>query len=173
MTPDSFIMCQDEHAVDHLEKELDTENLDLKNPPADVQESLLDALKSPENQGDQHISLLLQHPDIYSIEPMIVKHFIEAFYNILWDHHNDNHRHLTLRILEGHHQETAFIEIKNEEQCLVEHTSPVVPTTNSDNDSTYYINHLDAVVIRRAQLAKFFADKIALNKNGFDAERMT
>ena len=149
---------------------INTDNLQLTSV---FKPLILDALKSPQNQGDQHISLLLQHPDIYNIEPNIVKHFIEAFYNILWDHHNANHSSLTLRILDGNHKENAFIEIKNEEQCLVEHTSPVIPTKNPDNDSTYYINHLDAVVIRRAQLAKFFADKIAHNKNGFDAEKMT
>ena len=112
MTPNSFIMCQDEHAVDHLEKELDVEGLDLHNPHSDQHESIIDSLKSHENQGDQHLSLLLQHPDLYSIEPTIVKHFIEAFYNILWDHSNPNHDRLTLRILEGHHKENAFLEIK-------------------------------------------------------------
>jgi hypothetical protein len=133
----------------------------------------LDALREPENNGDMHISLLLEHPDIYSIDVRVVNHFIRAFYEILWDKNSEGHKKLSLKILDGVHEESAFIEIRNEQMCIVEHMSPVMESECKDDESTYFINHLDAVAIRRAQLAQFFSDKIAKNHGDATTERMS
>jgi hypothetical protein len=95
-----------------------------------------------------HISLLLEHPDLYQIDEKIVHDFINAFYELLWDRKTEVHKKLQLKILDGSHDESAFVEIRNEEMCIVEHMSPAM-LSQFDEDQKYFVNHIDAVAIRR------------------------
>lgn len=48
---------------------------------------MLDYLVKPENVGDSHLKKLLTNPEFYFMkeDAHIVKHFLRAFYKILWD----------------------------------------------------------------------------------------
>ena len=43
----------------------------------------------PENLGDSHLRLLLKNSDNYSVDNDLVKMFIKAYFNLLWDQDND------------------------------------------------------------------------------------
>ncbi|CAG9333175.1 unnamed protein product [Blepharisma stoltei] len=164
MDPDQFYMCTDQAAIDHVMKELAIDELDIYNPDPEIQDKLLDALVDPNNIGDTHLKLLVESPHLYSIQNDAVKYFIRSFYQTLWDTESPLYELLYLDILEGSHAETAFLEIKTNEQCLLDQVAPLVAPMESEDDTmSVLINHLDSVNIRRGQTAEFFVNKVAQN----------
>lgn len=162
MDPDQFYMCTDQAAIDHIVKELALDSLDIFEPSSSIQDKLLEALVEPNNIGDLHIKLLVENPGLYSIKNDAVKLFIKSFYKVLWDTSNPLNALLYLDVLEGSHEETGFLEIKTNEQCLLDQVTPLVAPKESEDDSmSLFVNHLDAVGLRRRQTAHFFAAKIS------------
>lgn len=161
METNLFYMCTDQTAIDHLEKELAISDLDIYAPDESIQNELLDALTEPENIGDTHLRLLMGKPEMYSINSTILKYFIRAFYNTLWDTNNTYSETLYLDILQDSHKETAFLEIKVNDECINELVAPLVAPSNEDFDGvSLLINHVNAVIVRRAQNSAFIAEKI-------------
>jgi hypothetical protein len=80
---------------------------------------MLDYLTKPENVGDSHLKKLLTNPEFYFMkeDAHIVKHFLRAFYKILWDKNNDLRTKLLLDDLVGTRNESAFVEVKSNEAC--------------------------------------------------------
>jgi hypothetical protein len=85
MTHDTFYMCTDDIAIDHLELTLELEGVDLWNPRDDYKEDLLELLTLSDNLGSSHIGMLLKYPDKYGLDRDMVRSFIRAYFNILWD----------------------------------------------------------------------------------------
>ena len=67
---------------------------------------------------------------------------------------------LYLDVLEGSHQETAFLEIRVNDECIVEQVAPLVPPMeNEDDEISFLVNHIDSVTVRRSEIASFFAEQ--------------
>ncbi|OMJ70354.1 hypothetical protein SteCoe_31686 [Stentor coeruleus] len=153
-----FYMCTDQISIDHVMKELAIDNLDIFNPGESIQANLLEALLEPNNIGDTHLRMLVEYPELYSINNDVVKHLIKAFYTVLWDDENPLREILYLDILQGTHTETGFLEVKINQECLLEEVAPLIaPKDTEDSVMSLLVNHIDAVEIRRKQIAQFFA----------------
>jgi hypothetical protein len=92
---------------------------------------------------------------------------------MMWNEEEEGKQQLVLEVFAGFHNETAFVEIRNGEACNVEQLSPLVaPRDAGATSPAILVNHLDAVAIRRRQIAEFFVDKIARNGMGITIEKM-
>jgi len=158
MGPSYFYMCTDADSVDHIEKELAVEDIEILSPQESLQEDILEVIDEPSNIGDLHLRLLIEYPDLYSVNSEVVNYFIKAFYKILWDKENPLSELLYLEVLEGSHKETAFLEITTNKECLNEQVAPLV--LPKDEDLSVFVNHLEAVLIRRSQTADFFSQNL-------------
>lgn len=161
METNLFYMCTDQTAIDHAQKELALSELDIYSPDESIQDELLDALTEPENIGDTHIRLLVGKPEMYSINSTLVKYFIRSYYKTLWDSNNTYSESLYLDVLQDSHKETAFLEVKVNDECINELVAPLVaPSNDTFEGVSLLINHVNAVIVRRAQIAAFIAEKI-------------
>lgn len=80
---------------------------------------------------------------------------------------------LYLDVLEGSHLETAFLEITVNDECITEQVAPLIfPKQNPDDTMSLLVNHIDAVYIRRQQVANFFAEKIDDENDKVDSRTM-
>jgi hypothetical protein len=165
----SFVMCTDDFALNHLERELAVEGLNLNNPRPQIQEEALEALTKPENVGDNHLKMLLKYYEKYSINPELVKLFLKSYFKLLWDKQNELSNKLKLEVLVGEHRESAFLEVRSNEACTKAQLAPlIIPREASNTGLSIFVNHLDAVSIRRIDIAKFFADYIGHHHQGLD-----
>ena len=78
-----FYMCTDQASLDHLKKELAITDLDIFSPDKSIQDDLLEALIEPQNVGDSHLKMMLEYPELYSIEKDVVEYYITSFYTML------------------------------------------------------------------------------------------
>lgn len=123
----------------------------------------------PMNNGDLHLRLILKYHSMYSIDIGLVKSFIKVFYTNLWNNHELNLK-LNLETLMGPHNETAFLEIKSNAVCTKDDLSPLF--ISKKKDSSVFYNHVDAVQIRRAQLANFFANVVNMHQDPIDTDKL-
>jgi len=162
-------MCTDDDSINHLQKELSVEGLNLNNPRAQIQQETLEALTEPENNGDIHLRMLLKHPDLYAINANLVKMAIKSFFKLLWDKENEDSTKLHLEILVGDHHESAFLEVRSNEACTKAKLAPLISPKEQKTDGlSIFINHLDAISPRRVELAKFFANYIGHHQQGLE-----
>ena len=92
---------------------------------------------------------MLKNPDKYNVSVPMLKTFIKVFYKTLWAG-GDEAGKLKLEVYPGAHTESAFIEIRNEEQCTVEAVAPIFTCRDGGPENpSYYINHIDSVAVRR------------------------
>lgn len=166
MQAPKFYMCSDDNSVIHLGKQIGAE-LNILNPRKEFVKQLLGLVGLPRNVGDSHLRLMLEYPQLYSIRPEVVKHFLTAIYSILWDNTNYLSKLVQVDVLSGDHQEIGYVEIRNSEECLYEGVSPLFPRAKS-----LYLNYVDAVNVRRRKLAEFFAVKIARNRDGITTDKL-
>jgi len=158
MKPGKFIMCTDDFAVNHIEKELNIEGLNILNPRQSLINDILKAAIKPENIGDLHLKMMLKYPKQFSIRKEMVEMFLISFYKVLWNKELEFSNKLELIVLTGLHKETAFIEVRSADACQKQELAPLIPPKNKI--SMVFVNHLDASSIRREQLAGFFSNKV-------------
>lgn len=77
----------------------------------------------------------------------MVKDFLKTFYSHLWTNPLTRKK-IKLDILQGNHNEKAFIEVKSNAECTKDDLAPLFKPLTKKN-SVFY-NHIDAVQIRRA-----------------------
>jgi hypothetical protein len=155
------VHCTDDRAIQHLEAELPLENLDLSAPPDHAEASLLQKLTEVENHGDSHMRLLLKKPEWFQLNEYLVPMAVKSFYHLLWQQ-NKNPKSplyqspkLRLEVLVGQSDPKAFLEVSSGELC---HSGGVAPMlTPRAPQRAVLISHLDAVSLRRQELAAFFA----------------
>lgn len=155
-----MIHCTDDRAISHLEAEMPMENLDLTKPPDHVRTSLLEKLTEVENHGDSHIRLLLKKPEWFELNQYLVPMAVKSFYRLLWKQSSDEssplHKvsKLKLEVLVGQSDPMAFLEVSSGELC---HHGGVAPMlTARAPRRAVLVSHLDAVSLRREELASFF-----------------
>jgi len=168
MSSGVFYMCTDDQALNHMQKELGIQGLDIINPRPSLIPALIEKVSQPTNIGDSHLKLMLEQPELYSIVPTTVEYFVKSFYKVLWDQTNPYRNLLYLDILPGFHYETAFLEVRNNQIC--EGLAPAIAPWSSSY--SILVNHLDAVTDRRKQLSSFFAVKIAKNNDGITENKL-
>lgn len=184
MTHPYFTMCTDDSALNHLELESGVQiNIEiLRKPPEANKEELLRYLISPENVGCTHLKKILKNPEYYSIRKELIQSLITAFYEILWDKNNSStaessanrnlQKKLKLDGLVGTRQETAFIEVRMNEACGKAGIAPLIAGRSQDRKLSVFVNHIEAVGIRRKQLAKFFAEKVNRHQEPIEWETL-
>lgn len=123
------------------------------------------ALLKPINIGDLHLRLMLKNSNMYTIDPDLVKMFFKSFYNNLWNNPKLQ-KMINLEILVGRHNEKAFLEIKSNAICTKDDIAPLMKQRTKK--VSVFMNHIDAVQIRRAQLAYFFANVINMHQDPID-----
>jgi hypothetical protein len=156
-----FIMCTDDSATRHLSQQLSIEGLDLLNPRKTTRTRLLQALLEPDNIGDMHLRLMLKNHNMYNVDPELIKIFLKAFYLNLWE--GEIREKLHLEMLVGSHDEKGFIEIRSNAICTQENLAPLMAPLHGGK--SMFVNHIDAIQVRRAQLAYFFATAVNMHSD--------
>jgi len=156
-----LIHCTDDRAISHLEAEMPLENLDLRSPPDHAKESLLKKLTEAENHGDSHIRMLLKKPEWFQLNEFLVPMALKSFYTLLWQQSADPRSPLNrapklkLEVLVGQQDPVGFLEVSSGELC---HSGGVAPMLIARTPQrSVLVSHLDAVSLRREELAAFFA----------------
>jgi hypothetical protein len=106
-----------------------------------------------------HLRLMLKNHQMYNIDPELIKNFIKAYFQNLWE--GEIKDKLNLVMLIGPHDEKGFIEIRSNAICTKENLAPLMSPLHSGK--SMFINHIDAVQVRRAQLAYFFAMSVNMH----------
>lgn len=171
------VHCTDDRAVEHLESEIPMENLNLAAPPDHAKGAgLLEKLTNVENQGDSHIRLMLKHPEWYQVSPQLVPMVLKSFYNLLWRQNQDSssplyHQNkLRLNVLSGSANPQAFLEIASSDSCQKKGVAPMITPRTSTR--SVLVSHLDAVSLRREELASFFARIANVTPRKINKERL-
>merc|ERR1719160_2373742 len=171
------IHCTDDRAVARLESEIPMENLDLDSPPDHAKNAhILDKLTMVENQGDSHIRLMLKHPEWFQVSPQLVPMVLKSFYSLLWKQNQDprsplfHQDKLRLNVLSGTANPQAFLEIASSELCQKKGAAPML--TPRTETRSVLVSHLDAVSLRREELANFFAKVANATPRKVNAQRL-
>jgi len=152
--PRTFVHCTDDRALRHLRDQLQDETLDLQAPPEHAQSALLTALTEVPNLGDAHFRLMLKEPENYHVDPALVQMTIRSFYSLLWDSQNPLHSRVQLVQLTGAERPTAFLEVMTMPGCTQAGLAPLLASRGA---TSLLISSMDAVHLRREELADFFA----------------
>jgi hypothetical protein len=174
MEQTSFYWCNDDDATEYVQSEMGTEGIDFTNPRQDQQSDLLALLVEPDGVGDLHLKNMLKYPQKYAIRVETVSLLIKVFYEILWDTDNSNRDYLYLEILPGEHNETGFLEVRTNKDCLDEEIAPLIaPREGTKENLSLFIYDFDAVTSKRNQLSQFFSEKVARNQGGITKEKFS
>jgi len=155
-----MIHCTDDRAIAHLETEMPLENLDLSSPPDVSKAPLLKMLTEVENHGDSHMRLMLKKPEWFQLNKYLVPMVVKSFYHLLWQQNSDPksalHKSpkLKLEVLVGQSDAQGFLEVSSGKVCHAGDMAPML--TPRTPQRAVLISHLDAVSLRRAELASFF-----------------
>ena len=132
MKPDTFTMCTDFNAINHLEKIMHIDGLNINKPRSGIVDELLQHIINPENLGDSHLRLLLKYPESYGIRKELVQDFIQVIYKTLWNNQGKENElyssKIDLDILSGEHSESAFLEVRSNDACQNLQLAPFIKT---------------------------------------------
>lgn len=178
MRQDYFYMCTDEAATNRVKAENNMQGVDLKNPNESDKKILLEKLVEPENIGSIHQKNMMANPDMYKVDPDLIKFAIRAFYMLLWENDKEcrlfvNFTFVKINQLDefmGGLDAYAFIEIKSNATCTEKNQAPLF--RNNSDKGQYWVNHIDAVQIRRAEITYFFTNVIAILDNSKPIENV-
>lgn len=167
MKQNTFYFASDDSAVQHLQKQLGVIGLDLESPREQYKSELRKVLAQPENVGDLHFKELLTESITYAVNKTLVECFVHAFYELLWQGNSKVH----LDILAGHTGlEQAFLEVKTDMNCLKQNRALKIKAHT--NEFSVFVNHDEAVSLKRAELAKFFTQHVSHSATKSDTETM-
>eukprot|EP00386_Alphamonas_edax_P004565 GDKI01014416.1.p1 GENE.GDKI01014416.1~~GDKI01014416.1.p1 ORF type:complete len:379 (+),score=59.04 GDKI01014416.1:193-1329(+) len=156
-----FYHCTDDRAVAHIEKQLDITGLDITDPADSIKDQILTVMNEPQNIGDTHLKLILQHPDWYHVaDNEVAKMLLKSFFTVLWDSKHPLRDRLMLDVLAATAHPKAFLEVLTNEDCEKADMAPMIKPRNKD--VSVIVNHMSAVASRHRELADFFAGR----KNG-------
>eukprot|EP00696_Hemimastix_kukwesjijk_P006625 gnl/Hemi2/1836_TR644_c0_g1_i1.p1 gnl/Hemi2/1836_TR644_c0_g1~~gnl/Hemi2/1836_TR644_c0_g1_i1.p1 ORF type:complete len:412 (+),score=121.59 gnl/Hemi2/1836_TR644_c0_g1_i1:84-1319(+) len=152
-----FRMCTDTQALGALQASVNLNSLNIRNPPNNVRQQLLDGLATVDPKygatttGCRHLRAMLESPAEYFVRPELVQGTIRAFFVLMWA----GHPKLRLDVLYGKSNEVAVVNVGTGSQCFACGLAPMVsPKTN---EQSMIINHADAVQAYREDLATFIS----------------
>ena len=172
MKQPTFKMCTDNKAIDFIKNELGIEGFNIENPKSQIIKQVEGIIVNPDAIGDSHLKLITRYSEKYMIRKELISHFFRSFYNILWDKVSDLYTKLELTVLNGDNDESAFIEVRLEKDCLAEKIAPLIPNKAKNGSFSVFINQIDAVKIRRKQIALFFSDRMNHSLDPVDSNKM-
>ena len=172
MEQDYFYWCTDDDANNYMESEIGLEGIDFTDPRDDIESELLKLVIKPEAIGDLHIKNLIMYNELYSARIEAVQMLIQSYYELLWDKENSVNQYITLEILPGKHNETAWLEIKSIQECFTLEVAPViVPREGDKTQLSCFVHHFDGVAIKRNSISLFFAEVIAKEQDGITTDK--
>ena len=118
----------------------------LRNPPTEMQATLLEELLKPEHIGCGHLKLMLTRPDDYGVRPELTLEFMRIFFKSLWQG-----KPLEYVVLEGDHQEGAVVNITITGD--VHRDTPIPTITPQVGGKQMFVNHPQAAGFLRMELA--------------------
>jgi len=131
---------------------------------------ILQVITNHDNIGDMHFKMILKYPAKYNFRKELIEMFILSFFKTLWNKDNEISAKINLDILAGSHNESAFVEVRSDKECEKAMLTPLLP--NKNKFASILINHLDAISVRRAQMAEFFSNKINHHQDPVDGNTM-
>lgn len=146
------------------------EGLNINNPKLTLVTDLIAKIIEPENIGDLHTRLMLKYSGKYSIRKPLVEGLILSFYKILWNKNDPLYNKLELVVYPGDHLENCFIDVRSEDMCLDAKLAPLLSVRNTF--ISCFVNHQDALAVKRNYLAEFFANKINHHQDDVDKSIM-
>jgi len=152
-----FYMSTSEHAHENVTSSSGCRNLDISDPPEDKKAELMELIVKPENVGCRHLKFMLQKPAEYQTKAEVVQMGIRAFHQVMWNKTFAGHTKLCYILLKGAHKEKAFVNVQTAQHCVDQGLAPLISPQTCYN--SMYVNHPEAVIKFRAELAHFFAQK--------------
>jgi len=150
-----FYMSTSEHAHENATSASGCRNLDISDPPEDKKAELLETIVKPENVGCRHLKFMLTAPQEYQTRAELVKMGIRAFHQVMWNKTFTGHTKLCYILLKGAHKEKAFVNVQTAQHCQDQGLAPLISPQTCYN--SMFVNHPEAVIKFRAELAHFFA----------------
>lgn len=155
MSRSKFYMATSEHAHDNLTAASGCRNLDIADPPDEKKSMLLEIVGDPANVGSQHLKFMLQDPTGYGVQKGLVEKGIRAFHQVMWNKTFAQSSTLCYMLLKGPHKEKGFVNVQTAQHCQDQGLAPLISPQTCYN--SMYVNHPEAVIKFRAELAHFMA----------------
>jgi len=155
MSRTKFYMSTSEHAHDNLTSASGCKNVEISDPPEGIKAMLLEAVTQPDNVGCKHLKMMLSSPAEYQTRKEIVEIGIRSYYQVMWNKTFTGHTKLCFIMLKGPHKEKAFVNVQAAQHCQDQGLAPLISPQACYGDM--YINHPEAVIKFRAELANFLA----------------
>jgi rhodanese-related sulfurtransferase len=128
----------------------------LKRPPHAIRPVLLEHLLEPANMGCGHLKLMLKNQDEYGVRPELLRGFLRAFYDLLWEGAPE----VELATLEGQHDEAAILSVFVDD-ALWDFT-PIPLVSPSVGRNQVFVAHPQVAARHREHYVEFFRRQGAL-----------
>lgn len=150
-----FYLSTSERAHMNLTASSGCANLDIANPPDDKKAALLEAVVEPTNVGLKHLKFMLLEPAEYQTRRELVEMGIRAYHQVMWNKTFTGSNKMCYMLLKGAPSEKALVNFQSAQHCQDQGLAPLIsPATCS---ATMFVNHPEAVMKFRAELAHFMA----------------
>merc|ERR1711981_627271 len=101
------------------------------------------------------MGFMLNDPAGYGVRGELVKAGIRAFHQVMWNKTFAQSESLCYMLLKGPHKEKGFVNIQTAQHCMDQGLAPLISPQTCYN--SMFVNHPEAVIKFRAELAHFFA----------------
>jgi len=156
-TRSKFFFNTAEKELTNLTSTIGCGNLKLSDPPGMYKKALLKGMVSPGNVGNRHFKNMLAMPEAFETKAKTVGTVIQAFHLLMWNKTDSVHEKLTYALYKGAPKEKAFVNIESSQICLDEGLAPLI--SSSTCSANMFLNHPEAVIKMRLELAHLFAKK--------------
>lgn len=125
-------------------------------------------MAKPEAQGDLFFKVLKKYKSKFGIKSGIVELYIQSLYEILWELQDkaqltkSKDFKLRLEILQGEHEEKAFIDIRLGTTCITNVAGPLLTTRNTS--MSVFIHSFDAALLKLNYIGKFVTSSVSHGK---------
>jgi len=128
----------------------------MRNPLEERQAAMWMKITDPNFIGNDHVKLMLERPDDYSVRKELVQHVIHSFFDILWNQYDPLSEKLRVQILSGDHSEAAIVSVTVPDFCVKQAGLVPLISPTSPSSSVVILNP-DAVQVLRGELSLFFS----------------
>jgi hypothetical protein len=129
----------------------------MRNPLEDKIAALWMKIVDPNFIGNDHIKLMLQSPEDYSVRKELVQQVIHSFYDILWNTYDPLREKLRIQVLSGESRpESAIVSVTVPDFCLKQ--AGLVPLISPmGTTASIVLLNPDAIQVYRRELSLFFS----------------
>lgn len=128
----------------------------IRNPLEERQAAMWMKITDPNFVGNEHIKLMLERPDDYSVRKELVQNVVHSFFDILWNPYDPLAEKLRVQVLSGEHAEVAVVSVTVPDFCVKQ--AGLVPLISpSGPAASVVILNPDAIQVFRGELSLFFS----------------